>query len=65
MLISIPDIAALLYADDDTILSKTPIGLARVPRALSLFCKQDHLVLNYQKLKLRNWQKNLGGFRWT
>lgn len=44
-------ISLLLYADDAVLLSRTPDGLKRTLGALSQYCAQNILEINYSKTK--------------
>ena len=57
-------IPLLMYADDAGILSQTKIGLKRALLILSQQCKDEHLNINYEKIKIMHCNNRFRKHRW-
>uniref|UniRef100_A0A670HL80 ribonuclease H n=1 Tax=Podarcis muralis TaxID=64176 RepID=A0A670HL80_PODMU len=56
--------SVLLYADDAVLLSRTKVGLKRLLREFSAYCRRDQLVVNHQKTKVMVFARRHRHHRW-
>lgn len=47
----------MLYTEDAVIISRIPIDLRGALRSLTLYCKENRLVMNYHKTKIMTFAK--------